>query len=669
MALKENGMTSKQYRYFFFTPLILVLCVGLANLSLSPLSVAAAPPLQEPQQVDITTVADRINRWHLSAFRDYHFNKWISLGDVTRFTERIADGDVQVYIDPVQLKKRGANALYEDCVGVGCSTYMNDIILADTPDKVPAQTVWHEAMHAIFDAHDSELLVDNDEMYTWYMENVINIPLEQVLTRYEQELAKGEACDQERLDQLWSMFERRMEEAKDTGYGTIASDAQLQQLRQLTGFHVDVAAIRQGYVDAGMDHCPAAVPTPPAATLSDLDLIFCIDVTGSMEDDIASVKAAAANIVNTIAAKNKNYRVAIIAYRDWDDTMGYAMFEDYGFSTNKEAIVANINSLSVGGGDDEPEAVFEALMRAIDSQAVGGWREGVNKQVILMGDAPPHNPSRQGFTPAIVAKAAEDADPVIIQAVAVGNDGIYNPEAVAAFRELAELTKGSFFEAADASKVPEILQETIKDIESPGPSPLFSNANVLLIGGLCLLLFIVLVVVALAIILMGKRSKRARQAVQPVPAPVPARSPQPPPQAPGPYAPPPYAPQQPPVHWQAGPAGGQPAHPPMQAETMIASSMSIAELVIEGGPEAGRRFLLQPNTRLGRAPDNEIVLQDAQVSRYHATIVLAGEAYLITDLGSANGTRVNQSRIERPSALRHGDVIAIGSQRLRFQAR
>jgi hypothetical protein len=622
--------------------ILTVLCVGFFLAGVAGSSVAAAPPQQEPQEVDITVMTEVVGRWHTTAFRDHEFNKWISLGNIFLFNERIADGDVQVYIDPVQLEKRDANALYEDCVGFGCSTYFNDIVIADTPDKVPAQTLWHEMMHAIFDEHDSELLVDNDEIYTWYMEGVINNALP-VLIRYEAQLDKGEECDQEQLDQLWSKFKERMEKAKNTGEGFITSDAQIQQLRQLTGFYVDEATIRQGYVDAGMDKCAAVTPTPeaPSATLSDLDLIFCIDVTGSMEDDIASVKAAASNIVNTIAAKNDNYRVAIIAYRDWDDTMGYAMFEDYAFSNDKSAIIANINSLSVGGGDDEPEAVFEALMRAIDSKVVGGWRNNGNKQIILMGDAPPHNPSREGFTPAIVAKAAEDADPVVIQALVVGNYGDYNPEAVEAFRELAELTTGNFFEADDASKVPEMLQETIKVIQPPpGSSDLLSRASLLLIGALCCLVVIIVAMLVFVVVFWGKKRRSAPHA--------PARMPAPPSPA-------------------SRPSPSSPAH--WQGPTMVTSPVVVAELAVEEGPDAGQRFPLKPNTRLGRAADNEIVLRDPQISRHHAVINFTGSEYVIADLGSANGTKVNGIRIDQPCPLQHGDIVVIGSEQLIFRQR
>ncbi|MBL7200440.1 MAG: FHA domain-containing protein [Anaerolineae bacterium] len=644
------------------TLVVLCLCACVAVFLTAQLGAAAAPPPQEPIEVDVVTLVERINSWHLSAFRGYQFNKYIALGDIVRFNERIADGDVQVYIDPVQIAKRDAAALYEDCVGPACSTYFNDIVLGDTPDKVPAQTLWHEAMHAIFDEHDSELLVDNDEIYAWYMEGVINLPL-QALTKYEEEWRKGKDCDQERLDRYWSTFEQRLQDARNTVEGPITSDAQIEQLRQLTGFRVNAAAIRQGYIEAGMDKCTttATAPTPStsSATLSDLDLVFCIDVTGSMSDDIASVKAAAASIVNTIAAKNKNYRVAILAYRDWDDTL--PMFEDYGFSTSKEAIISNINSLSVGGGGDEPEAVFEALMRAIDSTAIGSWRPNVNKQIILMGDAPPHNPSREGLTPTIVAKAAEDADPVVIQALVVGNEGVYSEEAAAAFRELADLTGGNFFEAADASKVPEMLQRTIEVIESPKSSGLLSTRNLIIAGVLCLVAFGFVVVVLLVILIFRKRSRPAPQpgypgaVMQPPPpyAPPPA-GPQygggPPPQAPGPQAPYP-----PPAHWQG--------------QTVVGQGMGGPELVVEAGRNVGSRLAVGSYTRIGRAADNDVVLGDPKASRYHAVITASASGYVITDQGSANGTLVNGVPIQQPCPLYQGDVISIGSEQMRFQQR
>ena len=386
--------------------------------------------------------------------------------------------------------------------------------------------------------------------------------------------------------------------------------------------------LRPGGGPGGPPLTPTVITVGGSGTLDDLDLIFCIDVTGSMEDDIDSVKAAASSVVNAVATKNENYRVAIIAYRDWDDSAGLPMFEDYGFSSDKEAIISNINSLSVGGGDDTPEAVFEALMRAIDSTSVGTWRHNVNKQVILMGDAPPHNPSREGYTPAIVAQAAEDADPVVIQALVVGNSGVYDEDAVAAFRELAQLTGGSFFEAADSSKVPEVLQKTIAVIEVPKPPNLLSQTSVLLIGGLCLVGVIFVVVVIVAIVLL---SKPRRATYRPMPP------------------------------------GGMPGYGPRQAPPPPPASqphvVGGGELVLLRGQAQPAGLLLSlPLVRLGRSQQgNHAVIQDPRVSGAHAEIYAQGGGHTICDLRSTNGTYVNGARVVQPQPLRDGDRIVIGS--------
>jgi pSer/pThr/pTyr-binding forkhead associated (FHA) protein len=102
---------------------------------------------------------------------------------------------------------------------------------------------------------------------------------------------------------------------------------------------------------------------------------------------------------------------------------------------------------------------------------------------------------------------------------------------------------------------------------------------------------------------------------------------------------------------------------------MLSSAIVVAELVVEAGMDAGQRYGLSQRTRLGRAPDNEIVLRDPQASRYHAMIALSGSGYVLSDLGSANGTLVNGVRMGQPSALRHGDLIVIGGEQLRFQQR
>ena len=78
----------------------------------------------------------------------------------------------------------------------------------------------------------------------------------------------------------------------------------------------------------------------------------------------------------------------------------------------------------------------------------------------------------------------------------------------------------------------------------------------------------------------------------------------------------------------------------------------------------GAEYMLKTETTIGRSEDCAVVLADDQASRRHAVIRRQGDGYVIEDLGSRNGTFVNGSRIDRPTPLRPGDVITIGSSRL-----
>ncbi|HEY4573861.1 MAG TPA: FHA domain-containing protein, partial [Thermoanaerobaculia bacterium] len=71
-------------------------------------------------------------------------------------------------------------------------------------------------------------------------------------------------------------------------------------------------------------------------------------------------------------------------------------------------------------------------------------------------------------------------------------------------------------------------------------------------------------------------------------------------------------------------------------------------------------------TRLGRGSDNDVVLSDVSVSRYHAEILREGSGWLVHDLKSTNGVEVNRVPVEK-APLRAGDLLTIGSFELRLE--
>jgi pSer/pThr/pTyr-binding forkhead associated (FHA) protein len=67
---------------------------------------------------------------------------------------------------------------------------------------------------------------------------------------------------------------------------------------------------------------------------------------------------------------------------------------------------------------------------------------------------------------------------------------------------------------------------------------------------------------------------------------------------------------------------------------------------------------------LGRLPECDIALNDANASRMHSEIRWNGRGYDVRDLGSMNGTYLNDERLVEPTLLRTGDVITIGRTRI-----
>ena len=75
---------------------------------------------------------------------------------------------------------------------------------------------------------------------------------------------------------------------------------------------------------------------------------------------------------------------------------------------------------------------------------------------------------------------------------------------------------------------------------------------------------------------------------------------------------------------------------------------------------------LRPHNTLGRHPNNTIQLLDKIVSKEHCIILLADGKWILRDLGSLNGTYINGERVQGERPLRHGDEIALGSTRARY---
>jgi len=124
-----------------------------------------------------------------------------------------------------------------------------------------------------------------------------------------------------------------------------------------------------------------------AAAQSVLDLMFVIDTTGSMDDELRYLKEEISDVISKIYSSNPNYTInlALLFYRDIDDEYVTRYFD---FTTNIEQQRQNLSRQSANGGGDFPEAVDKALSEAVEKN----WSADYATRLIFhVCDAPPHD--------------------------------------------------------------------------------------------------------------------------------------------------------------------------------------------------------------------------------------------------------------------------------------
>ncbi len=87
------------------------------------------------------------------------------------------------------------------------------------------------------------------------------------------------------------------------------------------------------------------------------------------------------------------------------------------------------------------------------------------------------------------------------------------------------------------------------------------------------------------------------------------------------------------------------------------------QLIMRSGPTPGAAFTLEGDQMsIGRDSTNDIVINDAEISRRHARLTFQGGKFVLEDLGSTNGTFVNGQRLAGPRVLKAGEVVSFGEQ-------
>ncbi len=169
-----------------------------------------------------------------------------------------------------------------------------------------------------------------------------------------------------------------------------------------------------------------------------VDVVFLLDATRSMGDEIQAVKDRIRAMISDIALANPapDVRFGIVAYRDRGDDYTTRV---YGLTRDIDLVVDNLYEIEANGGGDYPESLNEGLHVAVHEME---WDEasGVARLVFLIADAPPHMDYADDFDYRDEAQLATQSGIVVH---AIGASGL-DEEGERVFKEITAETQGEF---------------------------------------------------------------------------------------------------------------------------------------------------------------------------------------------------------------------------------
>lgn len=180
----------------------------------------------------------------------------------------------------------------------------------------------------------------------------------------------------------------------------------------------------------------SVLATRPAA--ADLDAVFVLDTTGSMGAEIREVQERVGQLADSLAAarEGERLRFGIVAFRDRGDDYVTRVSP---LTSDLAATRGFLDGLAAAGGGDGPESVVAALAAAL-TEIDWDPSAGTERQIFLIGDAPPHLDYGDEPTPEeLIALARE-------RRIAVNTIGCRSlpPAGVEFFRRLAYGTEGGY---------------------------------------------------------------------------------------------------------------------------------------------------------------------------------------------------------------------------------
>ena len=190
-----------------------------------------------------------------------------------------------------------------------------------------------------------------------------------------------------------------------------------------------------------------------------LDVLFLLDATGSMSDEIEQIKTTLLSISTRISdlPSQLDLRFGMVAYRDRGDEF---VTRTYDFEADTQKFLDSIRGVHANGGGDEPESLNEALHAAFNGPE---WRGGeALRLVFLIADAPPHLDYAQDYDYAVEMVEASRRG---IKVFPIASSGL-NAQGEYIFRQVAVHTMGKFlFILYDGQTPHQVGEYTVENLD------------------------------------------------------------------------------------------------------------------------------------------------------------------------------------------------------------
>ena len=119
------------------------------------------------------------------------------------------------------------------------------------------------------------------------------------------------------------------------------------------------------------------------------DIVLLVDTTGSMTGPIVDIKKNLISVIKTVKAEQPDAEFAVVSFGDFAEPTRFKVVQ--ALTDNEPALQAAVNSLSAGGGGDDPEDWINALYEL--STGAVSYRLGSSRIIVLVSDQPSHDPS------------------------------------------------------------------------------------------------------------------------------------------------------------------------------------------------------------------------------------------------------------------------------------